>query len=207
MFKDMGNEIDKKMFEYKKNIDEYKEKLGIDEIVKSYEETEFNLDEWFKEKGKMLTTPKVKIGLVNKSTNDNPEFATNGASGFDLRADLPKDKTIVLDIGEYTMIPTGLYFEIPEGFEIQVRPRSGLAAKNGVTVLNSPGTIDSDYRGEIKIILINHGTKPFTVENGERIAQGVISGIMGKKMITFDSVEELSDTKRGEDGFGSTGIK
>jgi dUTP pyrophosphatase len=105
------------------------------------------------------------------------------------------------------MIPTGLYFEIPEGFEIQVRPRSGLAAKNGVTVLNSPGTIDSDYRGEIKIILINHGTKPFTVENGERIAQGVISGVMGKKMITFDSVEELSNTKRGEGGFGSTGIK
>ena len=89
MFKDMGNEIDKKMSEYKKNIDEYKEKLGIDEILKDYEDTEFNLDEWFKEKGKILTTPKVKIGLVNKSTNDNPEFATNGASGFDLRADLP----------------------------------------------------------------------------------------------------------------------
>lgn len=207
MFKDMGNELDKKMFEYKKNIDEYKEKLGINEIVKNYEATEFNLDEWLKDKGKMLTIPKVKIALVNKSTNDNPEFATNGASGFDLRADLPKDKTMVLDIGEYTMIPTGLYFEIPEGFEIQVRPRSGLAAKHGVTVLNSPGTIDSDYRGEIKIILINHGTKPFTVENGERIAQGVISGVMGKKMITFDSVEELSDTKRGEGAFGSTGIK
>jgi dUTP pyrophosphatase len=207
MFKDMGNELDKKMFEYKKNIDEYKEKLGINEIVKNYEATEFNLDEWLKDKGKMLTIPKVKIALVNKSTNDNPEFATNGASGFDLRADLPKDKTMVLDIGEYTMIPTGLYFEIPEGFEIQVRPRSGLAAKHGVTVLNSPGTIDSDYRGEIKIILINHGTKPFTVENGERIAQGVISGVMGKKMITFDSVEELSDTKLGEGAFGSTGIK
>jgi dUTP pyrophosphatase len=207
MFKDMGNELDKKMFEYKKNIDEYKEKLGINEIVKNYEATEFNLDEWLKDKGKMLTIPKVKIALVNKSTNDNPEFATNGASGFDLRADLPKDKTMVLDIGEYTMIPTGLYFEIPEGFEIQVRPRSGLAAKHGVTVLNSLGTIDSDYRGEIKIILINHGTKPFTVENGERIAQGVISGVMGKKMITFDSVEELSDTKRGEGAFGSTGIK
>tara|TARA_R110000868_G_scaffold373168_1_gene637103 strand:+ start:7367 stop:7990 length:624 start_codon:yes stop_codon:yes gene_type:complete len=205
MFKDMGNEIDKKMFEYKKNIDEYKEQLGINEIVKNYEDTEFSLDDWLKEKGKILTTPKVKITLVNKSTNDNPEFATNEASGFDLRADLPKDKTIVLDIGEYTMIPTGLYFEIPEGFEIQVRPRSGLAAKHGVTVLNSPGTIDSDYRGEIKVILINHGTKPFTVENGERIAQGVISGVMGKKMITFDSVEELSDTERGEGGFGSTG--
>ena len=95
MFKDMGNELDKKMFEYKKNIDEYKEKLGIDEILKDYEDTEFNLDEWFKEKGKILTTPKVKIGLVNKSTNYNPEFATNGASGFDLRADLPKDKTII----------------------------------------------------------------------------------------------------------------
>jgi len=105
------------------------------------------------------------------------------------------------------MAPTGLYFEIPEGFELQVRPRSGLSAKHGVTVLNSPGTVDSDYRGEVKVILINHGTKPFVIENGERIAQGVIGGVMGKKMITFQSVEELSDTERGEGGFGSTGVK
>jgi dUTP pyrophosphatase len=207
MFKEMGEDLDKKIVEYKQQIEEYKTKLNFDELVKKYEQEPFDFDKWLKDKGNFLVKPKVKVNVVNKSTNPNPEFATDGASGFDLRADLAEDETITLGIGEYTMVPTGLYFEIPEGFELQVRPRSGLAAKHGVTVLNSPGTVDSDYRGEVKVILINHGTKPFVIENGERIAQGVIGGVMGKKMITFESVEELSDTERGEGGFGSTGVK
>jgi len=207
MFKEMGEDLDKKIVEYKQQIEEYKTKINFDELVKKYEQEPFDFDKWLKDKGNFLVKPKVKVNVVNKSTNPNPEFATDGASGFDLRADLGEDETITLGVGEYTMVPTGLYFEIPEGFELQVRPRSGLAAKYGVTVLNSPGTVDSDYRGEVKVILINHGTKPFVIENGERIAQGVIGGVMGKKMITFQSVEELSDTERGEGGFGSTGIK
>jgi len=207
MFKEMGEDLDKKIVEYKQQIEEYKTKLNFDELVKKYEQEPFDFDKWLKDKGNFLVKPKVKVNVVNKSTNPNPEFATDGASGFDLRADLAEDETITLGVGEYTMVPTGLYFEIPEGFELQVRPRSGLAAKHGVTVLNSPGTVDSDYRGEVKVILINHGTKPFVIENGERIAQGVIGGVMGKKMITFQSVEELSDTERGEGGFGSTGVK
>ena len=207
MFKEMGEDLDKKIVEYKQQIEDYKTKLDFDGLVEKYKQEPFDFDKWLKDKGKMFTPPKTKVKLVNKSTNPDPEFATDGASGFDLRADLAEDETITLGVGEYTMVPTGLYFEIPEGFELQVRPRSGLAAKHGVTVLNSPGTVDSDYRGETKVILINHGTKPFIIENGERIAQGVIAGVMGKKMITFESVEELSDTGRGEGGFGSTGIK
>jgi len=207
MFKEMGEDLDKKIVEYKQQIEEYKTKLNFDELVKKYEQEPFDFDKWLKDKGNFLVKPKVKVNVVNKSTNPNPEFATDGASGFDLRADLAEDETITLGVGEHTMVPTGLYFEIPEGFELQVRPRSGLAAKHGVTVLNSPGTVDSDYRGEVKVILINHGTQPFVIENGERIAQGVIGGVMGKKMITFESVEELSDTERGEGGFGSTGVK
>ena len=207
MFKEMGEDLDKKLVEYKQQIEDYKTKLDFDGLVEKYKQEPFDFDKWLKDKGNFLVKPKVKVNVVNKSTNPNPEFATDGASGFDLRADLAEDETITLGIGEYTMVPTGLYFEIPEGFELQVRPRSGLAAKHGVTVLNSPGTVDSDYRGEVKVILINHGTKPFVIENGERIAQGVIGGVMGKKMITFQSVEELSDTERGEGGFGSTGVK
>jgi dUTP pyrophosphatase len=207
MFKEMGEDLDKKLVEYKQQIEDYKTKLDFDGLVEKYKQEPFDFDKWLKDKGNFLVKPKVKVNVVNKSTNPNPEFATDGASGFDLRADLAEDETITLGVGEYTMVPTGLYFEIPEGFELQVRPRSGLAAKHGVTVLNSPGTVDSDYRGEVKVILINHGTKPFVIENGERIAQGVIGGVMGKKMITFQSVEELSDTERGEGGFGSTGVK
>ena len=207
MFKEMGEDLDKKIVEYKQQLEDYKAKLDFDGLVEKYKQEPFDFNKWLKDKGEMFIPPKTNIRVVNKSTNPNPEFATDGASGFDLRADLAEDETITLGIGEYTMVPTGLYFEIPEGFELQVRPRSGLAAKYGVTVLNSPGTVDSDYRGEVKVILINHGTQPFVIENGERVAQGVIGGVMGKKMITFESVEELSDTERGEGGFGSTGIK
>lgn len=130
-----------------------------------------------------------------------PEYKTAGAAGADLYAFLNSPVTILP--GKSAMIPTGLFFEIPEGYEIQVRPRSGLAAKNGVTVLNTPGTIDSDYRGEICIILINLGEKDFTVNNGDRIAQMVIAPVI---QADFSIVNELSQTERGSGGFGSTGV-
>lgn len=147
------------------------------------------------------------LKFANKSINEDPEYATDGSSGFDLRADLPNDEEIVLNVGKRALIPTGLYFEIPKNFEIQVRPRSGLAAKNGVTVLNTPGTVDADYRGEVKVILINLGQEDFIIKNGDRIAQGVFSPVTAKNIVKLEKVLEIStDTERGSGGFGSTGI-
>ena len=152
-------------------------------------------------------TFKIKLNFKNTSSNPNPEYATNGSSGFDLRANLP-DGSIILQPLERRIVPTGLFFEILSNFEIQIRPRSGLAAKNGVTVLNTPGTIDADYRGEIKVILINLGQDVFVVNHGDRIAQAVISSVMGLNIIQLNQVEEISDdTERSSGGFGSTGIK
>ena len=139
-----------------------------------------------------------------KSINDDiaiPSYETSSSAGLDLRAYLP-DGNIKLNPKETKLLGTGLYFEIPEGFEVQIRPRSGLALKNGVSVLNSPGTIDADYRGEIKILLINHGSQPFIVENKMRIAQMVVARY---ERIEFEVVKNLSDSKRGSGGFGSTG--
>jgi dUTP pyrophosphatase len=148
---------------------------------------------------------KFPIKFMNKSNNKDPEYATIGSAGFDFRANL--DSNITLEPGKIIMVPTGLYFELPDNLELQVRPRSGLAAKYGITVLNSPGTVDSDYRGEVKVILINHGNESFVIENGERIAQGVIANVVGKMMINFDKSDSLNDSDRGEGGFGSTGVK
>lgn len=131
-----------------------------------------------------------------------PEYKTEGAAGADLCALV--NTPITIETGKSAIIPTGLFFEIPHGYEVQIRPRSGLAAKNGVTVLNTPGTIDSDYRGEIKIILINLGDKDFVINNGDRIAQMVIAPVTQG---TFEVVNELSQTQRGTGGFGSTGVK
>lgn len=131
-----------------------------------------------------------------------PAYATEGSAGLDIRAAI--NETVLLQPGGFTKIPTNLTAEIPAGYEIQVRPRSGLAAKHGVTVLNSPGTIDSDYRGEIQVILINHGTEPFEIHRGDRIAQLVLA-----QVVRMDVAETLSvsDTKRGSGGFGSSGKK
>lgn len=149
---------------------------------------------------------KLEVKFLNTSNNPNPEYATAGSSGFDLRASL-EEQLIILS-GEVTVVPTGLYFEIPENFEIQVRPRSGLAAKNSVTVLNTPGTIDADYRGEIKVILINHGKTNFVINNGDRIAQAVIASVINKNIVNLNEVKTISsDTERGAGGFGSTGTK
>ena len=144
---------------------------------------------------------KVNVKCVASKGAVIPEYKTVGAAGADLYALV--DFPITLAPGKTAMVPTGLFFEIPEGYEIQVRPRSGLAAKNGVTVLNTPGTIDSDYRGEIKIILINLGDKDFVINSGDRVAQMVIAPLI---QASFSIVDELSDTTRGSGGFGSTGV-
>lgn len=147
---------------------------------------------------------KILFKFANKSTNPDPEYATAGSSGFDLRANL--EKSITIPAGQREIVPTGLFFEIPPNFEIQVRPRSGLAAKNGVTVLNTPGTVDADYRGELKIILINLGNEPFTINHGDRIAQGVAATVTAKNIIKLSKVSDIStNTERADGGFGSTG--
>lgn len=142
------------------------------------------------------------LPLLHFEGLDLPAYETLGAAGMDVRAALPKDEPIVLMPGTRAMIPTGLSMAIPQGFEIQMRPRSGLAAKHGITCLNSPGTIDSDYRGELKVILINHGTDAFTIERGERIGQMVLAPVT---RLVWDQVDALDDTDRGAGGFGSTG--
>jgi len=152
-----------------------------------------------------IDTFKIPVSFVNESNNPNPEYATEGSSGFDLRAYL--DEPIVLNPSDYTTIPTGLYFKLPPSFEMQIRSRSGLAHKNGVCVLNSPGSIDNDYTGEIKVILINHGKHPFTINNGDRIAQAVIATVLNKNVFDFRLVDTIEETtERGSNGFGSTGI-
>ena len=131
-----------------------------------------------------------------------PAYETAGSAGMDVRAAVPEGEPMVLAPGERAMVPTGLSVAIPQGYEIQVRPRSGLAAKHGLTCLNTPGTIDSDYRGEIKVILVNLGQEAFTIQRGERIAQLVLAPVT---RLAWQSVDSLDETERGAGGFGSTG--
>ena len=140
--------------------------------------------------------------IINKSKHQLPSYATTHSAGMDLRANL--ETSITLAPGERALITTGLFLELPEGTEAQVRPRSGLAFKHGVTVLNSPGTIDADYRGEVGVILINHGHEPFEVKDGERVAQLVIARY---ERVAFAEVVDLSSSERGDGGFGHTGRK
>lgn len=133
---------------------------------------------------------------------DLPAYETLGAAGMDVRAAVPESEPMVLTPGDRMMVPTGLSVAIPQGYEIQMRPRSGLAAKHGITCLNSPGTIDSDYRGELKVILINHGQDAFTIARGERIGQMVLAPVT---RIVWEQVATLDETERGAGGFGSTG--
>lgn len=144
----------------------------------------------------------MQIKIINQSSHDLPNYETIASAGMDLRANI-KDP-ITLKPLERTIIKTGLFIELPIGYEAQVRPRSGLAAKNGITVLNAPGTIDADYRGEIGVILVNLSNENFTIENGERVAQMVIAK---HERAEWLPVLELSETSRGEGGFGSTGVK
>jgi dUTP pyrophosphatase len=165
-----------------------------------------------------------KILVVNKSDNELPKYETLGAAGMDLRAWLPNgtvphrfkgenfeicidedgERCVVINPGGRILVPTGLHVAIPEGHEIQIRPRSGLALKNGITCLNTPGTIDEDYRGDVGVILINHGTTKFEVRSGDRIAQMVLTTYAKGE---FEIVDELPSTDRGEGGFNSTGTK
>jgi len=145
---------------------------------------------------------KMKIKIINKSQHDLPNYETIASAGMDLRANLTE--AITLKPLDRTIVKTGLFIELPIGYEAQVRPRSGLAAKKGITVLNSPGTVDADYRGEIGVILVNLSNEVFVVENGERIAQLIIAQHERAEWI---EVQELSETSRGEGGFGSTGVK
>ena len=144
----------------------------------------------------------MKIRIVNKSTNALPQYATTQSAGIDLRANL--SEAVTLKPMERKLIPTGLFIELPEGYEAQIRPRSGLALKHGITVLNTPGTIDADYRGEIGVILINLSNEDFTIEHGERICQMVIAR---HEQAEWIQVEELNETERGAGGFGHTGKK
>ena len=142
----------------------------------------------------------MKVKIVNHSRFALPEYQTPQSAGLDIRAN--NKESITLQPLERAMVPTGLYVDLPEGCEMQIRPRSGLAAKHGITVLNSPGTIDADYRGEIKVILVDLSNTPFTIEAGERIAQMIVARY---EQIEWQAVEELGATERGAGGFGSTG--
>ena len=144
----------------------------------------------------------MNIKIINKSNHDLPHYESIASAGMDLRANLSESR--ILKPLERSIVGTGLFIELPIGFEAQVRPRSGLAAKKGITVLNAPGTVDADYRGEIGVILVNLSNEDFTIENGERIAQLVIAKHERAEWI---EVEELSETSRGDGGFGSTGTK
>ena len=143
----------------------------------------------------------MKVQIINKSKHQLPAYATIQSAGMDLRANL--DQPITLAPMQRCLVPTGLYMALPIGFEAQVRPRSGLAIKKGITVLNSPGTIDADYRGEVCVILINLSAQPFVIEDGERIAQMVIAR---HEQVAWEEVEVLDDTERGAGGFGHTGV-
>lgn len=142
----------------------------------------------------------MKVNIINKSNYPLPDYATEKSAGMDLKANI--DEPIILGPLERAMVPTGLYIALPDGTEAQVRPRSGLAAKHGISVLNAPGTIDADYRGEVKVILVNLSNEPFVIYPGERIAQMVISCY---ERVEWEEVDTLDKTDRGEGGFGSTG--
>lgn len=144
----------------------------------------------------------VKVKIINKSNNPTPSYSTADSAGMDVRAFI--SEPITLAPLERVLVPTGLYMELPSGYQCEIRPRSGLALKKGITVLNTPGTIDADYRGEVGIILINLSNEPFVINNGERICQMVIMPYTKAELV---EVDELNDTERGEGGFGHTGIK
>ena len=149
-----------------------------------------------------LNDKTMKVQIINKSMHSLPQYATSSSAGMDLRANL--DNPIVLKPLQRCLVPTGLYISLPEGFEAQIRPRSGLALKKGITLLNTPGTIDADYRGEIGVIVINLSAEDFIIEDGERIAQMVIARY---EQAEWQEVEVLEDTERGAGGFGHTGVK
>ena len=192
-----------------KEIEELREKLFkvvdpnnpylYDDFINEY--SEINMDSYNQTLPNQ--TFKFDIEFVNESPNPNPEFATSGSSGFDLRA----NTELTIQPGEFKMVPTGLYFNIPDNMEIQVRSRSGLSVNHGVAVLNSPGTVDADYTGEVKVILINHGKEPFIINIGDRIAQAIVATTMSN-FVNLKQVNMINKvTDRNSGSFGSTGVK
>lgn len=145
---------------------------------------------------------KIKVKILNESSNALPEYATSGSAGMDIRANLSED--LLIQPGERVLVPTGLFIELPDGYEAQIRPRSGLAIKQGITCLNSPGTIDTDYRGEIRVILINHSQEEQRLHHGDRIAQMVVQKF---EHVKWKPVKNVKATERNEGGFGHTGKK
>ncbi len=148
-----------------------------------------------------ITMQSLKVKIINRSHHQLPAYATHGSAGMDVRAYL--SHPIVLQPLERVLVPTGLYVQLPEGYEMQIRPRSGLALKKGITLVNSPGTVDSDYRGEIGVIVINLSKEPFVINDGERICQMVITNYT---RVEWESVERIDETDRGEGGFGHSGV-
>lgn len=144
----------------------------------------------------------ITVKVVNKSQNPLPQYSTEGSAGMDLRASL--SEPITLEPMQRCLVPTGVYIQLPHGYQCEIRPRSGLAIKHGITVLNTPGTVDADYRGEICVILVNLSTEPFVINNGERVCQMVINTYV---RADWEKVEELDTTERGDGGFGHTGLK
>jgi dUTP pyrophosphatase len=195
------------MINIEKQLKELRDALimdGISDMVKGNILMSIELLE--KQLNKQKTINKtIDIKFINKSNNPDPIYAHEGDSGFDLRSSM--EEKVILKPGERKLIDTGLFFQLPDGYELQVRPRSGNALKYGITVLNTPGTIDTHYRGEIKIILINLGQEDFIVEHGDRIAQGVVAPRVSTEFGRLIKVENLGETQRGSDGFGSTGRK
>lgn len=175
------------------------EKNQMSEIFNSV-----GMDDWVYDSSD--NSMRLKIKVINNSNNPEPKYQKEGDSGFDFMANLLEDEEIVIEPLKRAVVPTGLHFQIPIGFELQVRPRSGLALKNGITVLNTPGTVDSGYRGEVKIVLFNTGEDAFKIKNGDRIAQGVIAPVQIKRTTKIITVNQLDDSDRGTGGFGSTGV-
>lgn len=175
------------------------EKNQMSEIFNSV-----GMDDWVYDSSD--NSMRLKIKIINNSNNPEPKYQKEGDSGFDFMANLLEDEEIVIEPLKRAVVPTGLHFQIPIGFELQVRPRSGLALKNGITVLNTPGTVDSGYRGEVKIVLFNTGEDAFKIKNGDRIAQGVIAPVQIKRTTKIITVNQLDDSDRGTGGFGSTGV-
>lgn len=186
-------------------VDKMRERM-FEVIDETNPYTQADFDKEFSKNVIRIEEAKLTLLLQNDSSNQNPEYATVGSSGFDLRANLTE--SIIIKPFKRAIVPTGLFFNIPDNLEIQVRPRSGLAAKNGVTVLNTPGTVDADYRGEVKVILINFGEEDFVINHGDRIAQAIVAPVISKNSINIVQVDSIdTDTDRSIGGFGSTGVK
>ena len=186
----------------KMNVEDYMSDNEKSELASIF--NDIGMEDWMYDTSD--NSMKLKIKIINNSKNPDPVYQKMGDSGFDFMADLPEGETITIAPFKRALVPTGLHFQIPIGFELQVRPRSGLALKNGITVLNTPGTVDSGYRGEVKVILYNTDEMPFVIKNGDRIAQGVIAPVQFTKTTKFVRVNNLDESDRGSGGFGSTGV-